>query len=279
MHTTRPNLGGVLKKSRKACHGQPCCWLPVRIVLASGQHRAGAARGFSLVEVLVATAIASIIFTVGFVTITGTIAARNQATASVRAAESARQFFSLLENDLRAAHPRNIETYCLARGNIYPGLNSPNPLLVEDAQLPDREIIQFYTRADTQDVSDEYVFVRYYVNHYDDPTQPDEYQYTLCREVVSNPDLQDAINPRTLTQQPNNPAALFEGVHSLQILFGQWDPSNKTYTWVKSPAAPGMADALKVTLELRDKFNFSQQKIWPRRTFVKVLPIPESFNQ
>ncbi|MGD0090250.1 MAG: type II secretion system protein [Planctomycetota bacterium] len=61
--------------------------------------------GFTMVEFLVASAIALIILTVGFVTINGTIKATREATAMLRATENSRLFFQTLERDLAAAWP------------------------------------------------------------------------------------------------------------------------------------------------------------------------------
>src|ERR1035437_9304537 len=77
--------------------------------------------GFSLIELMVAMAIAMIIFGVGFVAITAAIDTRKQYTASVRAAESARQFFSLLERDLAAGYPSDYAPVYLDNGLAYSG--------------------------------------------------------------------------------------------------------------------------------------------------------------
>ncbi|MCY3019171.1 MAG: hypothetical protein NTW87_09115 [Planctomycetota bacterium] len=276
----------------------------------------GPARGFSLLELAVASFIAMIIFTVGFIVITGTLRTRSESTARIRATENGRLFFQMLERDLAGAWPGPFNMFKGA-ADTNPSV-PPAPMVVRDTYVyrtPEKvprdvptDILQFYTRSDTRAPDgtnpDRRVFVRYYVN---------TLEHTLCRQVVEDEGLDPAngnTTPTALETNQNNAApletrllrderAVFEGVHQLLIYHRQWQPDNKTFlpalTDNKDAAAADYKDCthLLVKLVLYDQYAADRQKnevtaserkspaadwdILTFRAFVKVLPIPTRF--
>jgi prepilin-type N-terminal cleavage/methylation domain-containing protein len=212
------------------------------------------ARGFTLVEILIAVFIAAIIFTIGFTIIAGTIRARNDAAVRIRSTENARLFFQMLERDLASAYPYNagphpivaitdmFQTYKVKIGQYSSAKGS------SDINI-DVEAIQFYTRSDQREVTDERVFVRYYINNHQQ----------LCREVQHFIDPNDPVqltvlpltDPALLDSQDT---ALFERARGLSLSFHTWKADTKEYipdlSTINLTAAS--ASHLKVRLSMYD---------------------------
>jgi len=252
-------------------------------------------RGFSLVELLVAALIALIIFAIGFVTISGTIRARGEATTRVRSAENARLFFQLFERDLSAAWsgPRGM-TRTVA--DISAIAATPGTLVLRDNYATkigstlntiDTDIIQCFTRADTVSAGgvspDRDVFSRYYVN---------TAAATLCRQVFEDDTgtlkFETTSFSRSASQDQN---ALFEDVRQLLVDLYWWDDSGK----MMEKLGPGNADRssivrtpthISVALVLYDRYAEERLKNDPTadplgfskiQSFSKTFPIPTGF--
>jgi prepilin-type N-terminal cleavage/methylation domain-containing protein len=253
--------------------------------------------GFTLIEVLVAAGLASIIFSVGYYAIATTIATTRASTQRIRDTENARLFFMMLERDLASASPGpgNIVKYRESTSATYS--YTPSPLVIEETGQSD--IIQFYCQQDShaflengQPARDEMVFVRYYVNHYDSA-------HTLCRKSkvydpnIANPVPPDETNPLTSTYVVNDyDSAVFDNVYKLTVLFQRWDAKNKTYVKESGTNPPAQCDSLLVTivfynafaqsaLSHADKSSDSYQTSLNNtyRSFSKVFSIPASFKQ
>jgi type II secretory pathway pseudopilin PulG len=186
-------------------------------------------RGFSLVEMLIASFIAIIIFTVGFVIITGTIQAKNESSARIRATENARLFFQMLERDLAAAYPMKFGV----APNPVTGIYTKEEMFEEyditvgqnvstgtAIKIDNNNSLQFYTRIDGRGVTDEYAFVRYYINN----------AQQLCREVIHSNDLDTEPAWLPIAQMLDKcDFAMFDRVRSMYVSFHKWDDIDKDY--------------------------------------------------
>jgi len=238
-----------------------------------------AAPGFSIVELMVATLIAMVVFGLGFTIINKITQARTQTAARVRASENARLFFQLLEKDLAAANPgphNMVKDRTLVPG--YPCAAPQATVLEEDlGGGVYADILQFYTRADAATVTDEYVFVRYFVNRANN---------TICRHVIAVPNSDESIAPE-LTENPlpytNDAAivqfALFDEVKSFYVVHRIWNETNKALTPTglqdyqeADPATIQNATHLRVMLVMR--YSVDGGTTFLERTFSKVLELP-----
>ncbi len=262
------------------------------MMLAAQPRRAGRPRhtrnaGFTLLEMLVVTLISLVVFITGFVLITGTSEARAKAISRLRATENARLFFQLLERDLAGAYkgPGDVMTRGrLAAATAYP-VSAPYPIVIEDKDAGgvSYDILQFYTRADTHTVTDEYVFVRYFVNRAD---------LTLCRQVLPyDPSLSappENVDPRPLlvTSIEVDPSVgaytVFDEVTRLYVVHRLWNEQTKTLeptgvsdqketTGLSGEPVPGACTHLLVTLIMR--YSQDGGKTYTDRTFTRLLPI------
>jgi prepilin-type N-terminal cleavage/methylation domain-containing protein len=179
-------------------------------------------KGFTLIELMIALFIALIIFTIGFMTISGAISARREAEARIRAAESARLMFQLLEKDMAGAYPQPGVADISTLVNETTGM----PLLINHKNMNDtNDRLEFFTRMDHRDLSDSnhtdspdtYVFVRYFVNSFGH----------LCREVhtVDSPAQAETLYPFDRT---NDSYALCDQMYAMLIAPAQWNDSTKS---------------------------------------------------
>jgi len=246
--------------------------------------------GFSIVELMVVTLISLIVFGLGLTIVNAITRARNQTTARVRASENARLFFQLLEKDLAASNPG---PHDMVRDRLPAPPSAAYPLTVstpgqstvleEDLGGVVVDILQFYTRSDTATVTDEYVFVRYFVNRANN---------TLCRQVIPVADTNPANAPELMDDpllHTNTIApaalqfALFDEVKSLFVVHRVWDQTEKAlkptsipeYQEVTRPVDQALitnATHLRVMLVLR--YTIDGGTTYLERTFSKVLPAP-----
>jgi hypothetical protein len=225
-----------------------------------------ARRGFSLVEMMIASFSAMIIFTVGFMIISGTIRAKNESSARIRATENARLFFQLLERDLAGAFPLQAGVPPVVEGiflkeqlfseyditvgknmstgnNITVGTNvsTGNPIKIDN-----NNSLQFYTRIDGRGVTDGYSFVRYYINN----------KQQLCRQVIPFGDPNEIPTFEPIEDVLNlTDFAMFDRVRSMYVTFHKWDEYEKDYfpklssrdTLPKTPATPAGALSVQVS--------------------------------
>jgi hypothetical protein len=199
-----------------------------RKVIVSARPVQSGRGGFSLVEMMIASLIAMVIFVIGFVIITGTIRTKNESSARIRATENARMFFQLLERDLAGAFPLQAGVPPAVEGiylkdqlydeyDITVGTNvsTGNPIKIDN-----NNSLQFYTRIDGRGVTDGYSFVRYYINN----------QQQLCRQVIpfGDPDEIPTFEPIE-DVLPLNDFAMFDRVRSMYVTFHKWDEVDKDY--------------------------------------------------
>lgn len=236
--------------------------------------------GFTVLEMIVATSIALIIFLVGFTLISGTSDTRTQSMARVRMTENARLLFQLLERDLAGAY--DVGSFTLTSGNVG-NVIMPNVDGFNDA-------LQFCTKLDTSNMTNQCVLVQYYVNPATSAHSP---QNVLCRNVILVPSIKNpALPPPTpLTTDPAY--ALFDMVYGptaaivptmnyrFKIVGQRWDPIGKTFV-SPAPAQPPYTH-LQVTLILQyNDTNQSGQLQGTRppvqNTFSKFIAIPAGFQ-
>lgn len=259
--------------------------------------------GFTLIEILVASGIASIIFAVGYYAIATTIATTRASTQRIRDTENARLFFMMFERDLSSASPgpgnmlKNRETLTPLAIYAHNATTNPSPIVVTESTTGISalsDIVQFYCRPDIPGVRDEMVFVRYYVNR-------DSNAHTLCRNaVVYDPNLavpilpDEASSPLTLTNAPDNNSALFDNVYKLTVVFQRWNVATKQYIKESETNPPTQCDSLLVTVVFTNTFaqsaldkpnvdkssdTYQSSLNNTYRSFSKVLSIPASFKQ
>ena len=254
-------------------------------------HRAG----FTLLEMLVVAAIAMVIFIAGFTAISGTALARSTSVNRVRAVESGRLFFQMLERDMAGAYPGyNVAVKAqIGYRGVLSGTDPASGMPL--ASTIDTDDIQFFTTTDSDGIRNQTLAVRYYVNNFGQ----------LCRIVV--PYVYDPANPVPASLPPvydstTSPAtderaidsyAMFEDVYAMNVSYDRWDPVAKTfkvvYKW-DNPSATfvpiNAADAgspthLHVMLRLFDRTGASKDtpvQSLPQRTYDKRIAIPAAFR-
>ncbi|HYG76336.1 MAG TPA: type II secretion system protein [Planctomycetota bacterium] len=250
------------------------------------------ASGFSLVEVLIATFIALIIFSIGFIAITGTIRARGESTARMRSAENARLLFQMLERDFSAAWKG---PYVLAVGHqLNASAVAPPPLtsftLPDTINVPprDSDVLQFYSNVDTTIQTsavtspDRDIFVRYYVN---------PQSHTLCRQV-----LEDDTGSHTyetegfINNASNDQNAMFEDVRQMLVDYMYWDEVTKSMVKLTPAGGPAFTPNVRpthinVTIILYDRYAEERLKKDPMappdttgfgriQAYARLYPIP-----
>jgi len=232
-------------------------------------------RGFTLIELLVVSAIAMVIFIVGFQLIAGTAAVSARGTARIRATESARVFFQMLERDITGAYPgpSSMIRSMVPFSGVYPASNVPIGVREKDSDGVEHDILQFYTKNDSPTVTDEYLFVRYYINRY-----PDEFDSTLNREVhfVTDPatEIPEITDPRGATELPNPQFALFDHADRLFVDYMLWNDTLKTMTKSATPENPSTWNHIRVTLRI----NALEAGKVVYQSFTKTFPIPDGFK-
>jgi hypothetical protein len=210
---------------------------------------------------LIAATIAVIIFLVGFNVISGTMRARGESVARVRAAESARLFFDTLERDLKSA-------YADPTGTLTMNDVRQNYTIVDTYHTPwttntiDEHALGFYTRSDVVAEGsfspDRYVFVRYYVNGLRSlPTSPPYplLPHTMCREVQ---EFGNTAGPTTAMTVNTNPDqwSLFPDARQLTVQFKYWDAVTRTL----QDCLPTQATHIEVRIVLFDQFAEDRRK-------------------
>jgi hypothetical protein len=194
----------------------------------SAQPMLSVRRGFSLVEMMIATTSAMIIFMVGFMIVSGTIRAKNESSARIRATENARLFFQLLERDLAGAFPLQAGVPPVVEGiflkeqlyDVYPitvgtNISTGNPIKIDN-----NNSLQFYTRIDGRGVTDGYSFVRYYINNHQQ----------LCRQVIPFGDPNEIPTFEPIEDVlDSNEFAMFDRVRSMYVTFHKWNEFEKDY--------------------------------------------------
>ena len=261
-------------------------------------------RGFTLIEIIIATSIALFVFGVGYQAIASTVSSNNITSARIRDTENARLFFDMLQRDLSTAYPG--PTYMskidgpLPQTGYTPSLTGGNPIILNETASGGptasvySDILQFYCRTDhpgaVTDPPEPILFVRYGYNRsdgvralcrlavpYDPSTVPAPDQNTGI-DPVSTVDL----NPLSLTNNTSSDLALFDNVTNLRIIFQRWDAINRLYIREGQPGFNfASADSLLVTLTFGDVRNShvgvtSTTNI--NRTYSKVIPIPASLK-
>ncbi len=253
---------------------------------------------FTLVESIIAATICLIIFTVGFMVISGTIRVRGETMARVHATENARFFLQQIERELNCAYPylttntpkeqkRQIVSDTFQVDDTYYHVNSKNYNKI------DQNSIQFYTNADLNTLApdandpeskspmppDRYVFVRYYVN---------PLQHTLCRYMEDIRDLSkvpDAMNysdPRDWSQ--------IADVRQMTATFKRWVPSDKHWEPLDPTRPIDPADATHIEVRIvmfdqetdnRGRSNTSNTtEIYSAyRAFTKLIELPAAFSR
>jgi prepilin-type N-terminal cleavage/methylation domain-containing protein len=222
-------------------------------------------RGFTLIEMMVATVIVLIVMGTGITLLNGSTKAQSVSTKRIGASENTKLLFQLLARDLEGAY-RGPNTPSLVKGRLieadaYP-VAGDFPIVVADAVTPATDILQLYTKSDASTVTDECVFVRYYRNHAD---------RTLCRKVIPvlPTEAPEQTDPRETTET-SDADALFDGVRQIIFVYRQWDPVTKVFLpsfsdTVESTDIPACTH-LKVTIIMENL-----------ETYSKVLPLPSTF--
>ena len=221
-------------------------------------------RGFTLIEMMISIFIALIIFTIGFTAISSTIQARRESESRIRATENARFFFDLLQKDLANAYPLE---------NVTLGVNVDLPEIVQlsTGMTVTNDRIEFFTHADHRDLTDQYVFVRYYVNSFGQ----------LCRKASQGLTPDAAFVPFTPALLTDDSSALFDQTYALLVSTGQWQESSKTMNLSSALPCPPTTTHLQVQLFFLgyngtnpDKSNTPATK----RVFMKTIPVPDIFR-
>jgi len=242
--------------------------------------------GFTLVEVLIACFIATLIFLVGFTAISSTVNARRDSSRRIRGTEAARMLFQALERDLASAYngPNGL-TKSRATGCAF----NTTPVSAQLVLTVDpSDALQFYTRADLPTQTDNQLFVRYF----HDPNGK-----AVCRRVINATQSAtppetgplDADDPATTDENENERYHLINDVDAFQVLFRRWDDAGKTWLPALSDsndyATPASATHLLVKVRIRDPFadykgttEDDKPPAETTRTYYHVIPLPSSLK-
>ena len=252
-------------------------------------HMRARSAGFTLIEAIIASGIALLVFGVGYTAIATTVTASNIASARIRDTENARLFFNMLERDLATAVPG--PTYMTK--TVLPLTQTPpsqyNSIVLNepDGQQQRSDLIQFYCRTDHPgapgDPFEPILFVRYGFCHH--PSAKVIFRQSVTA-VPPNQDLDQittgALNPLELTSETTpNPQiseglALFDNVSQLKITLQRWDPLNRKYI---PPVTVNSADSILVTIIFGDEGNKTPHATTQvTRTYSKIFQLPTSFQ-
>ncbi len=225
---------------------------------------ARSSRGFTLIEMMVAIFIGLIIFTVGFTAISSSIQARRESEARIHATENARLFFDMLQKDLASAYP--IDSVNVNLPNMVtetPG----QPMTVNKVPIAvTNDRIEFFMRADNRGLTDQYIFVRYYINNLGH----------LCRQTFQSPTT--AANPIDFS---NDDSALFDQAFAILVSPCQWQDTAKNMFVSASPPCSPATTHLRVKLFL---FGYNGANLavdnlaQTKRVFEKTIPVPDVFR-
>ena len=276
------------------------------MMMQTSLHKRGRAAGFTLIEAIIASGIALLVFGVGYTAIATTVTASNIASARIRDTENARLFFNMLERDLSTAVPG--PTYMSKTpadlpqsGYVLPQFPPPtgtlgNAIVLNETGGPGlSDLIQFYCRTDhpgsQTDPVEPLLFVRYGLCRVEGVN-------AICRQTdVLTPGATGDLFPDRLTgEDPNllpqihldmNPLALtndkkseglalFDNVSRLIITLQRWDPSTRKYI---TPVIDGSADSILVTIIFGDEGNKTPHATTQvTRTYSKIFQLPASFQ-
>lgn len=228
-------------------------------------------RGFTLIEMMIAIFIGLIIFTIGFTAISSTIQARRESEAKVRATENARLFFDLLQKDLASAYPidsvnSNLPTMAVETPN--------QPIVVNNKPIAvTNDRIEFFVRADHRGSTDQFIFVRYFINNLGH----------LCRQTFqSTTTAADALTLANPIDLNNDDSALFDQAFSILVSPCQWQDTAKNMAVGTAPPCSTSTTHLRVSLFL---FGYTGVNLavdnlaQTKRVFVKTLEVPDVFRQ
>ena len=226
------------------------------------------ARGFTLIEMMISIFIALIIFTIGFTAISSTIQARRESEARIRATENARVFFDLLQRDLANAYPRGGTGVIVELPDMVQELAN-QPMTVNKKNITvTNDRIEFFTHADHRGLTDQYVFVRYFVNSLGH----------LCRQTNQSDTADTAYIP---FDQNNDGSALFDQAFAILVSPAQWQDATKTMAVTPAPPCSTTTTHLQVTLYMfgYNGANLATDNQGPtKRVFMKTIPVPDIFR-
>jgi prepilin-type N-terminal cleavage/methylation domain-containing protein len=232
------------------------------------------ARGFTLIELMVAIFISTIVFLVGFAMIASAQRAQLSSSYNLRTAENARLFFDMLERDLAGAYPADYSLsgeLNLSRVDFL--INHPS------ASGSDADTLCFFTKLDHTFSADAVTYVRYYVIK--NAKFPE--RSVLCRDVLPGylHSGETTLNaPTGVTPSSAASSALFDSVYSVQFVYRQWIDSEKRF----DPALTDTPDMAPGTQQnathilVRLMFVDPDSKGLPRM-FQKAIAIPPAFLQ
>lgn len=217
--------------------------------------------GFTILELIIASSIAMVVFGVGYLAISTTVSASNESAARIQETENVRLFFNMLERDLASAFagPGNIQK---VRQQVPTYNPNPPPMVMTEtinSVSPQSDIMQFYCRTENPSAgADDFGFVRYYLNRADN---------SLCRQFTLDSagnnfagNLPDSFDPTLFTNASNNSTyALFDSVFKLTVTYQHWNPVTRQYD--KEPLinpATTNCDSLLITIIFTD--NYKQKR-------------------
>jgi prepilin-type N-terminal cleavage/methylation domain-containing protein len=235
-------------------------------------------RGFTMIEMIVVTLIVLFIMGTGITLLNGASRAQSNSTRRISDTESARLTFQLLARDLESAYAGPNSPGGMIKGRVgesdaYPAAGSPVPIVVTDPGPPSTDILHFYTKADTANITDEYVFVRYYV-HSEFDKDGRLVEKSLCRQVLPFVPLEDTppehTDPTTLTAINGDPFPLFSGVQRLVVVYREWDASKKEFT----PSSSDLLESTNIPACTHLKVTLFMDN---QAMYTKVIPLPSTF--
>lgn len=239
-------------------------------------HRQKFRAGFTVIEVLVASVIALIIFAIGFNSISTAQKIQSQTVKSLRLAENARLFFTMLERDLAGAYPAWTVT-------------TKQNLIEHDNPTPKNDFLQFFARTDSVNAAPEAIFLcRYYVAEKDSSNKViNQLRRTVDGEYITTGAPHTVIATPPSAMLDDYAAAIFDEVHSLRFYFRKWDPNTKSFTPPLDdpndlqPTDVPNATHLLVRLFLKDdgRGNLKESGVVLPRMFQKAIPLPGAFTE
>lgn len=232
--------------------------------------------GFTVIEVLVASVIALIIFAIGFNSISTAQKIQSQSVKSLRLAENARLFFTMVERDLASAYP----AWSVTR---------KQDMVVIDSPTAKSDVLQFFARTDSIEAAPDAIYViRYYAAEKD---SDNKIINQLRRNIKGEYLLPASPVPGSIipasADLDNYAAALFDEVHSVRFLFRKWDPNTKSFTPSLDdpidldPTEVSNATHLLVRLFMKDdgRGNLKESGVVLPRMFQKAIPLPGAFTE
>jgi type II secretory pathway pseudopilin PulG len=208
--------------------------------------RRSRARGFTVLELLIAAFIAMFIFGTGLTILTGANRVRAETQSRLKAGDSARMFFELLERDLAAANPLIIRRSDLV--NLMPSTT-------------DKYYLQMSTTTEEAAGGSEWVLVQYYI--------PQSRLRKLYRKTQTGA-FQFSYSTPVFSEDTDNEFALCIDVEELGLGWARWHVETKQY---EEGVSADVATHLDVRLRIRES---SIEVPEDRRVHVfrKYIPLP-----